>query len=288
MVATKIAKLFLEEALGSEVAYRITDKWFNSPKMPYVRALNYHDTPQRYVENFRAQLVWYSSHFTNCSYPKLRRLLADGIWSSSKPGLLISFDDGLKSNYKVAAPLLEEFGFTGWFMIPVAFLDSGSTQHNDFALKNQISHQGLGSGDLAMSWDDVRDLEKRGHIVTCHSMNHKRLMDSLTDEELCEEIALSKSLLESRLGHPVSGFTWVGGEETSYSQRAFKSIVHANYTEVFCTNCQPIVAYQSPLFLDRSNIESHFSMNQVRLVLGGLYDQKYNAKRKRIFKLLTT
>lgn len=287
MSATKLAKLFLGDALGSEALYQITNKWFNNPKMPYVRALNYHDTPQQFASNLRSQLEWYSSHFIDCNYQQLRSLLEDGTWRGPKPGILISFDDGLKSNYDVAAPLLEEFGFTGWFMIPVSFLDTDSAAHAEFASENHITHHGLNSGDLAMSWDDVRDLERRGHIITCHSMNHRRLLGSLTDEELYEEIVHSKSVLESRLGHPVSGFTWVGGEESSYSRKAFSSILQANYSEVFCTNSEPIVAQQNSLFLNRSNIESNFSLNQVRLVLGGLYDRKYDAKRQRIFSLLT-
>jgi peptidoglycan/xylan/chitin deacetylase (PgdA/CDA1 family) len=287
MSANKLLKLLLSSSFGSEPFYRITNKILNGSKMPYVRALNYHDTPQQFASNFRRQLEWYRSNFVDCNYQQLRSLLVDGLWSSSKPGILISFDDGLKSNYDVAAPLLEEYGFTGWFMIPVAFLNATSAEHREFASKNQISHHGFNLANLAMSWDDVRDLESRGHVITCHSMQHKRLSNLLSDAELHDEIVLAKRALESRLGHPVSGFTWVGGEEWSYSRRAFHFILQANYAEVFCTNSEPIVARQNPLFLERSNIEANFGLNQIRLVLGGLYDQKYKAKRQRIHSLLT-
>jgi peptidoglycan/xylan/chitin deacetylase (PgdA/CDA1 family) len=287
MSITRFAKWAMGSVLGSEKAYGLTDKWLNRSKMPCVRALNYHDTPQQYAENFHRQLEWYASQYTDCNYLQLRRLLDEGVWDSSKPGLLISFDDGLKSNYEIATPLLEEFGFTGWFMIPVGFIDAEQVNHESFASTNQIAHQGLHTGELAMSWEDVKDLERRGHVVTCHSMNHKRLSSELSDDELFDEIVASKSQLESRLGHPVTGFTWVGGEEFSYSRRAYQSIIQANYSEVFCTNSEPITARHNPLFLDRSNVESHFDLNHVRLVLGGLYDRKYTAKRKRVFNLLT-
>lgn len=287
MLAAKIAKLFLGGVFGSEPAYQLSNKLFNSSKMPYVRALNYHDTPREFVSHFRRQLEWYRANFVDCNYQRLRGLISDGTWASSKPGILISFDDGLKSNYEVAAPLLEEFGFTGWFMIPVAFLDTSREEQNKFAVTNRIDHHGINSGDLAMSWSDVRDLERRGHIITCHSMNHKRLSDSLNDAELHEEIVLAKDVLESRLGHTVSGFTWVGGEESSYSRRAFRFILQANYSEVFCTNCDVIGSQNDPLFLERSNIEAHFSLMQTRLVLGGIYDWKYSVKRKRVRDLLS-
>jgi peptidoglycan/xylan/chitin deacetylase (PgdA/CDA1 family) len=287
MSVTQIAKSLLSDVLGSELVYRMTDRRLNRPKMPFVRAINYHDTPQKLAANLRKQLEWYTSHFSNCNYSQLRNLLDNGAWDSPKPGLIISFDDGLRSNYEIATPLLEEFGFTGWFMVPAALLETDSTHHEEFAVTNTIIHQGLHANALGLSWDDVRDLERRGHVITCHSMNHRRLSDSLSDEQLHEEIVRSKSLMESRLGHPVTGFTWVGGEEFSYSRRAFNTMMQANYSEIFCTNNEPIVAQQNPLFLERSNIEAHFSMNQVRLVLGGLYDRKYAAKRQRVFNLLT-
>jgi peptidoglycan/xylan/chitin deacetylase (PgdA/CDA1 family) len=287
MSVTQIAKSLLGGVLGSELVYRMTDRRLNRPKMPFVRAVNYHDTPQKLASNLRTQLEWYSSHFSNCNYSQLRNLLENGAWDSPKPGLIISFDDGLRSNYEIATPLLEEFGFIGWFMVPAALPETDSAGHEEFAVTNTIIHQGLNANALGLSWDDVRDLERRGHVITCHSMNHQRLSDSLSDEQLHEEIVRSKSLMESRLGHPVTGFTWVGGEEFSYSRRAFNTMVQANYSEIFCTNNEPIVARQNPLFLERSNIEAHFSMNQVRLVLGGLYDRKYAAKRQRVFNLLT-
>ena len=287
MFAAKFAKLLLGWTFGSEAAYWATDGLLNSAKMPYVRAVNYHDTPQVFAPNFRKHLEWMSSRFANCDNQQLERLLSEGAWDSPRPGLLISFDDGLKSQYEIAAPLLEEYGFTGWFMLPVSFLDTASPKHAEFALTNNISCQSRSISDaLAMSWEDAKDLERRGHVITCHSMNHKRLSNFLTDAELREEIVDSKAVLESRLGHPVSGFTWVGGEEAAYSKRAFDFMREAGYAEIFCTNCEPIVARQDPRFLDRSNIEANFSMNRVRLVLGGLYDLKYSAKRKRIFNLL--
>ena len=285
---SKIAKAILSIIMGSEVAFYATNKWTNRKKNPFIRAINYHDTSKKYAENFRRQLDWYSKHFDNCNYQQLRQLLDHGVWDAAKPGLIISFDDGFKSNYEIAAPLLEEFGFTGWFMIPYAFIDAKNDSHTEFALQNNIAYDSLvQSGDLAMSWDDIRDLERRGHIITCHSMNHKRLSDELTDAQLQEEIILSKAMLEAKLGHPITGFTWVGGEEESYSRRAFKFIQQAKYTEVFCTNSEPITGKQNQYFLERSNIEVDFNMSKLRLVLGGLYDKKYKRKRERIFKLLT-
>ena len=44
-------------------------------------------------------------------------------WSGPKPGLLNTFDDGLRSQFEVVLPLVEKYGFSACFMVPSAFLD---------------------------------------------------------------------------------------------------------------------------------------------------------------------
>jgi hypothetical protein len=81
-------------------------------------------------------------------------------------------------------------------------------------------------------------------------------------------------------------FTWVGGEEWAYSKAAFEMLLAEKYEMIFCTNCAPIKSKQTPYFLERYHIEPSFSLNRLRLVLGGFYDILYWLKRKRVFKKL--
>src|ERR1043165_5233388 len=80
----------------------------------FIRAVNYHDTPARSATNLEEHLRWYAKRFTPVGHADLDRFLATGEWGASRPGLIISFDDGLRSNYDVARPLLEKYGFPGW------------------------------------------------------------------------------------------------------------------------------------------------------------------------------
>lgn len=87
---------------------------------PSLRAVNYHDVPARLAEPFEEQLRFFARHFVPVGPRELGELLADR-WPHRKPGLLITFDDGLRSHAEVAAPLLERHGFPGWFFVPAAF-----------------------------------------------------------------------------------------------------------------------------------------------------------------------
>jgi len=83
----------------------------------FVRVLNYHDTPQRWADGLERQLGFYREHFDPATPDDLEACL-DGRWTGRRPRLLITFDDGYRSNHDVAAPLLEKHGFRGYFFLP--------------------------------------------------------------------------------------------------------------------------------------------------------------------------
>jgi peptidoglycan/xylan/chitin deacetylase (PgdA/CDA1 family) len=280
-------KSVIDFFIGSKLFYSIFGNLYLSLISPFIHSVTYHDTPEEFIETFRLQLQWYKKHYSNCDLEELKTFLFEGKWKNKKPGLIITFDDALKTNFSVALPLLEEFGFTGWFMIPPGFVDVVSKKQSDFAKKHLIEYLPKGENSrLAMSWEEIKEIERRGHIITCHSMFHNRLSTKLTHEQLYVEIIDSKKLLEINLNHSVNIFTWVGGEEWAYSNSAYKILTKANYEMIFCTNCAPIKANQNPHFLERYHIDPNYSLNRLRVVLGGLYDILYWRKRKRVFKNL--
>ena len=273
--------------LGNPVAFAVTDTIVNRPQFPFVRAIGYHDTPSSFADRFRAHLAWFAEQFVNCDRERLDRFLEEGTWPYDKPGIIISFDDGLRSNAKVAAPMLEAFGFTGWFMVPAIVPETGPGNDRDFADRALIPFADDDPDDrLFMSWQDMRTLSKAGHEICCHSMHHKRLEAALSSVEMIEEIGASKIVLEKQLGHAIDSFAWVGGEDYSFSSAAFAEMKRANYRLIFSTNCHPIVARQTPHCLERNHVDAAFTLNEVRLSIGGAYDLLYRRKRRRTARVI--
>ncbi len=249
----------------------------------YIRAINYHDTPEKYSKNFENQLLFYKQHFSPVSIQDLQLFLDTGVWHKQKPGLIISFDDGLQANYKVAKPLLEKYGFKGWFFIPPGFIETSPEKQNDFAQHHNISST-INSGSnkrIAMSWNELSDLNKE-HIIGCHTFTHHRMDIQDTEDILKKEIIDSKLLIEKRLNNQVDIFCWVGGEEHTYTKEAAKYIRKAGYRYSFMTNTHPIISSTQPLQLQRTNIESFFPLEVVKFQLSGLLDLFYYFKRRRV------
>jgi peptidoglycan/xylan/chitin deacetylase (PgdA/CDA1 family) len=62
-------------------------------------------------------------------------------------------------------------------------------------------------GSPMMTFDQLRELTRRGHIVGSHTMTHPN-MAQISMDEARRELAESKHVLESRLGSPVKHFAY--------------------------------------------------------------------------------
>lgn len=251
---------------------------------PHIRTLNYHDVPESQAQRFEAQLRFFAERFVPVGYDDLLALQT-GRWEHRRPGLILSFDDGVRSHLSVAAPLLEKYGFTGWFFVPVGFIDTPVEEQRGFAVEHCISTGDVEANrPLAMSWDDVRELDRR-HVIGCHTMHHVRLCRSLTSQELEQEIVMSGDRLQRQLGHPVTVFAWVGGEEWAYSAAAAQAIREAGFRVGFMTNNAVIRPGTDLLQLQRTNVEADYPPSLMRFQLSGFMDLLYTPKRRRVNRL---
>lgn len=58
-----------------------------------------------------------------------------------------------------------------------------------------------------MTWDDIRTLRRAGMGIGSHTYSH-RVLDTLTDSELRDELTRSRSMLEAALGEPVRSIAY--------------------------------------------------------------------------------
>jgi peptidoglycan/xylan/chitin deacetylase (PgdA/CDA1 family) len=252
----------------------------------FARGINYHGTPNRYAGILREHFGYLSRHYASLGPEDLASLLA-GERQDSRPGVIISFDDGLFSNYAVAAPLLEEHGLRGWFFLPAGLIESADGANASDMAELARSHRIRvptedQAGPVFMTWHEARNLLARGHVVGCHTMNHTRLPPSVDGAVLQREIVDAKRLMEERLSQTVDSFCWVGGEEDNYSRDAALMIASAAYRFSFMTQAGLIVPGADPRQLHRVNIEADWPLSWVEFYLSGIMDMVRARARRRI------
>lgn len=222
-----------------------------------IRVINYHRTPDSELETFKKQIEFYSKYFENIDYLDFEKFM-NGEKKLEKPGVILSFDDGLLNNYQNAAKILEEYHFTGWFFVST----------------------GLHEGKY-MSYSDMKDLLQRNHVIGCHTYTHHRMDEQDTDELLNKEIIVAKEDLEKAIDHKVDIFCWCGGEENTYTKKANQKIQEV-YKWAFMTNSELVTSKTDHHFLERTNVEARWSLSLMKFQLSGIMDYLYKGKRDRV------
>jgi peptidoglycan/xylan/chitin deacetylase (PgdA/CDA1 family) len=254
----------------------------------HIRAVNAHATPPHLRDNMRKLLEFLRLWFEPARLSDVATLLATGTWpgeSSGKPGLLFCFDDGGFTNYSVAAPILEEFGFSGLFFIPVGFLDCPPAEQQDWARVRGIyadpRTDAAPDGRMAMSWEEARSLLAR-HDIGGHTRTHCRMWPTISAEQIRDEVVVAKKDLESRIGRSVESFCYVGGDVGDHSRIAAAMIREARFKFAFSTGSAPITAESNPYSLQRTQLEADFPLTRAKVSGSGLIDLYFYRRRRSI------
>lgn len=242
-----------------------------------IRAVNYHCTPSTFVNNFEKHVKFYKRHFRNINLNDLEEFFNSTKVSS--PGIIITFDDGLRSNYDYSVGTLEKYSLTGWFCVPVQFVHNPTKV---FAENSSIQLKQLYSDNrYSMNLNELIILSDN-HVIVSHTNSHYRFNESDSLDKLNYEIFSSKNELSDLIGCNIQVFCWVGGELLHYTKNAYINIIQAGYKFSFTTNNFLIGKNSDPFNLNRTNIETHYPMHLLLFQLSGLMDIFYLVKRKKV------
>ena len=185
---------------------------------------------------FRAHMKYISQ---NCNLVSLNDLpdFVGGVRPFPERGVLVTFDDGFRDNYEVAAPILEECGLRGVFYIPTSAVEArplwfvrlrywsvkAKKSHPEFlevsgrcATLSEPEREELLAGlafansvedTFTMTWGQAKDLIERGHTIGSHTVNHPNVAQC-APSVITAEMEESKKTIEAKLGIPVQHFSY--------------------------------------------------------------------------------
>lgn len=244
------------------------------------RVVAYHGTSPRAKDAFRRMLDYLAERYVGLDEEGLASFLA-GDWQHDRPGLAITFDDGLRSNFEVAAPLLEERGFRGWFFATGGLPGLPAEEQAAFCARNALV-AATEEGRIAMDWAELRDLVRRGHAVGCHTHSHARLHSGIGEDEARRELADCVRAIEDATGSRPRSFAWVGGESWTYGPGGMMALRGAGFDFAFSTKSGPVKPGDEPLCLHRTVLDADMDFDVFRLKLHGLSDLVHRRARRRL------
>jgi peptidoglycan/xylan/chitin deacetylase (PgdA/CDA1 family) len=122
----------------------------------------------------------------------------------------LTFDDGEMNNYALALPILKESNLQAYFFIII----------------NMIGREGF------MGLAEINALIEAGMTVGSHGTSH-RILTKLKDNQIIEELRMSKSYLERHLGTRIYAFSVPRG---FCSDKIINMAYDAGYTQIFISD----------------------------------------------------
>jgi len=131
--------------------------------------------------------------------------------ASRKRSLQITFDDGERSQYLNAAPLLAKHGISATYFVTPGL---------------------IGTAAKFLGWDELKALQNAGHSIQSHGWSHK-FLTFCSDAELTHELLASRKLLQDKLGALVEEVSVPGGR---WNWRVIKACADAGYRRVYVSD----------------------------------------------------
>ncbi len=187
-----------------EDAITAVDDGPTSPSCPLVSCLNFHGvgTPCRELEPGE-QDFWISAE----SFEAI--LTAVG----SLGPVMITVDDGNKSDVETVLPILQRFSLSATF----------------FVVAGRVNAPGF------LSADDIRCLTEAGMRIGSHGMTH-RCWRGMTQRQMNEEFVAARKCLETVVGEPVDEAACPFG---SYGRRVLSQLRQLGYRRVYTSDGAP-------------------------------------------------
>ena len=199
------------------------------------RALNFHGigSPGRQLEEGESPYWLSREGFENIVSMLARR--------RSEQEILLTFDDGNRSDIEIAAPVLARHGITGRI----------------FVLTGRLGAPG------SLDRTDIQALHKQGFAIGSHGINHVDWRHA-SPETLTVELRQSRSVLEEILGGPVTELAIPFG---SYNAAVLRAIRKAGYAAAWTSDGGPLdpAAFVRP----RLSVRADMNLATVQSALQG-------------------
>jgi len=168
-------------------------------------------------ENFAKQMEYIKKNgYQVISLDELTRNIQAKI-PLKRNGVVITFDDGYKDNFKYAYPVLKKHGFPATIFIITDFVGKG------------VAYK----GKQFASWEEIITMSKDGITFGSHTKTHFNFGGRMDEKEAREEITGSKKIIQDKLNLPVDYFCYPSG---GFNDKTKELVKQAGYKGACSTN----------------------------------------------------
>jgi peptidoglycan/xylan/chitin deacetylase (PgdA/CDA1 family) len=227
---------------------------------PGVRLLVYHWVHDDERETFARHVAALAREFEPVPLSEaVERLRAGRVGGRE---LVFTFDDGFRSAFVNAAPVLAEHGVRACFFL-ITDLVSAPDERAERICRERLH---LSRPLEPMGWDDAGRLLELGHEVGSHTRTHPNLA-LLSPEAVEAELRESRDVLERRLGRRPAHFAAPYGDRARFSPAVSAAARAAGYASCSTAQRGRNTPSADPYSLRRDNAVASWPLRHVRYFL---------------------
>lgn len=175
------------------------------------------------------------------------------IGGSTETGVAITFDDGMRSVYENALPVLSKYRAPAHVFLSTGAIGSGVSWPKEPA-------NGIPSFDM-LDWNEVERLHEAGIAIECHTHTHPD-MRSLGRQQMQEECQQADDIISARLGRKPQFFAYPFG----YHNREVRDFVRGRYSGTVTTELRQLRQGEDTAALPRLDtyyLQSSFKLRYI-------------------------
>ena len=252
---------------------------------PNIRVLIYHDfKSNKEIKHFKNQILSLRKEYEFISPDEFEKYLNNKPVTGKK--LLITFDDGFKSNRIVAEEVLNKFNIKALFFIISDFVGTkkNSSRYNSIIRNIYPNTRNELRADGPMDKKDIEFLISTGHKIGCHTLSHQMLSKISSIENLKDELVTSKLNLQKEFGIKIKHFAFPFGTFESINKEALK-ILDKNFDFIHSGLRGNNVANKK--LINRDAVDPLMKASRIKSFLKGNMDFLYIKKFKKLNQFLS-
>lgn len=240
-----------------------------------LRVLVYHHIEKKNFSKFYDHLKYLKKEWNFITPSQFENHLRDKKKLKGK-NLLLTFDDGFKSNFNVEKEVLKNLNIKCIFFVPSEFIKLNSLKKSKkFIKKNILDSYPEKQNELNnMSIKDIKSLLRNGHMIGSHTKTHANLGTIKNLSKLKKEVLESSNDLKRLLKININHFAFTYGNYESMNKESLK-MTFSKYRFVYSCLRGNNFDTKKGTIIRRDAIYLNRGIDLAKIFLSGLIDIKY-------------
>ena len=190
--------------------------FFKLPKKS-LRVLMFHNIDN--LNNFKNQIYSLKKNWKFLN-PKEFYKIVEGKKKIKGRYLLLTFDDGFKSNIVAAEKILKKLNLKAIIFVPLKFILMKNKIHKKNFILNNLKLRFIENNMDNLSVEDLKKLKKSKFVIGAHTYSHINLKNLRDKKKLRYEIIESANSLQKLLKTRIDNFSFTFGRLSDISQKS--------------------------------------------------------------------